>query len=411
MPIQELTSDITIFGGGAAGLWLLARLRQCGYRVLLFETESLGGGQTHKAQGIIHGGLKYALQGKLTKAALAIRDMPERWKKCWHGSGELDLSGVPILASTQHLLALRKLPQKLAGFLATKALASTVRLLAPYEYPRLLHRLQFDGGVYGLDELVIDVAKLVEVLASFSSDCIYKSEALTPAAVEFNPTGELKRILVRAEGAIVSVRAKYYIFASGLGNENLIQGIPQLNCPMQRRGLHMTLIQLPPQYKSEDYRLFSHWIGFGMQPRLTITTYQTPAGEWIWYVGGAVAETGVDRDTEQQVSYVRQEIFNLFPNLNLQQAKYATFRIERAEPVQKFGLKPDLSFMQAEKNIIIVWPIKLTLIPQLSDEVIKLMNQYLPLAYSYDLTHQWKEVMDNWPKPKLAPAIWSQYFE
>jgi len=47
---------------------------------LLFESSALGGGQTHKSQGIIHGGMKYALQGVLTKEASGMIDMPHLWK-------------------------------------------------------------------------------------------------------------------------------------------------------------------------------------------------------------------------------------------------------------------------------------------------------------------------------------------
>ena len=65
---QALSTDVLIVGGGIAGLWLHARLRQLGYASLLVENASLGGGQSVKSQGIIHGGAKYALHGALTGA-------------------------------------------------------------------------------------------------------------------------------------------------------------------------------------------------------------------------------------------------------------------------------------------------------------------------------------------------------
>ena len=63
------STDIVIFGGGIAGLWLLDRLRIQGYQVILLESSSLGGGQTYASQGIIHGGLKYALGGSIADSA------------------------------------------------------------------------------------------------------------------------------------------------------------------------------------------------------------------------------------------------------------------------------------------------------------------------------------------------------
>ena len=60
--------DIAILGGGIAGLWLLNLLVSRGYSVVLLEKEALGAGQTIASQGMIHGGVKYALQGLLTDA-------------------------------------------------------------------------------------------------------------------------------------------------------------------------------------------------------------------------------------------------------------------------------------------------------------------------------------------------------
>jgi len=93
-----LSTDVLIVGGGVAGLWLNARLRAKGYATLLVERESLGGGQSVKSQGIIHGGAKYALHGALSGASEAIADMPRRWREALDGSGELDLSGVRLLS-------------------------------------------------------------------------------------------------------------------------------------------------------------------------------------------------------------------------------------------------------------------------------------------------------------------------
>ena len=68
----QLHIDILIFGGGIAGLWTLARLRKEGYSCLLLESNSLGAGQTIASQGIIHGGIKYALTGQASAASKAL---------------------------------------------------------------------------------------------------------------------------------------------------------------------------------------------------------------------------------------------------------------------------------------------------------------------------------------------------
>jgi len=83
--------DIAIVGGGIAGLWTLARLIKSGYQAILLEADSLGSIQTGASQGIIHGGTKYALTGKLTHSSQSIQQMPQRWKYCLDGCGEVDL--------------------------------------------------------------------------------------------------------------------------------------------------------------------------------------------------------------------------------------------------------------------------------------------------------------------------------
>ncbi|NJK90693.1 MAG: FAD-dependent oxidoreductase [Blastochloris sp.] len=85
MDVKVVSCDVVILGGGVAGLWLLQRLRREGYSVALFENQCLGGEQTVASQGVIHGGLKYALNGVLNDASeqlLICRDVGAR---AWMG--------------------------------------------------------------------------------------------------------------------------------------------------------------------------------------------------------------------------------------------------------------------------------------------------------------------------------------
>src|SRR5207342_3444682 len=96
--------DLLIFGGGAAGLWCLDRFRRAGYLAILLESTALGSGQTIQAQGIIHGGGKYALRGVRDFAAVrAIKEMPEHWRQCLSGNRKPDLSGTQLIADRCHL--------------------------------------------------------------------------------------------------------------------------------------------------------------------------------------------------------------------------------------------------------------------------------------------------------------------
>jgi len=99
---NRMCVDVLILGGGIAGLWLLADLRAQGVNALL-ATDELGKGQTIASQGIIHGGTKYALTGKVTGATLAIGDMPRLWRAALQGEGTVDLSKVNVLTESQLL--------------------------------------------------------------------------------------------------------------------------------------------------------------------------------------------------------------------------------------------------------------------------------------------------------------------
>ena len=62
---SHISVDVLIIGGGAQGLWLLRNLNaesssNQGYRTLLLEKNTLGGGQTCHSHGFIHRGHYYS---------------------------------------------------------------------------------------------------------------------------------------------------------------------------------------------------------------------------------------------------------------------------------------------------------------------------------------------------------------
>ena len=75
------TCQVLITGAGIAGLWTLRRLLSAGYDAFLLEESAIGSGQTLGAQGILHGGVKYGLDG----SSRAIADMlrAPRFDQVW----------------------------------------------------------------------------------------------------------------------------------------------------------------------------------------------------------------------------------------------------------------------------------------------------------------------------------------
>ena len=160
-----ISTDVLIVGAGVAGLWLNARLRRQGFSTVLVESASLGGGQSVKSQGIIHGGAKYALHGALTGASEAIADMPRRWREALAGDGELDLSGVRLLSEAHYLWSPGTIAGNLTSFFASKAVRGRVDQVKGDQLPPALQDRAFKGKVYRLAELVVDVPSLLQRLA------------------------------------------------------------------------------------------------------------------------------------------------------------------------------------------------------------------------------------------------------
>lgn len=397
---NDVAADVVIFGGGVAGLWLLNRLQQAGLSAFLFESGSLGGGQTHKAQGIIHGGMKYALQGVMTKEADALAHMPQLWHKCLIGQGEIDLSQVPVLSAKHYLWAPTKLTSKLTGFLASTALASKVEPLLKENYPSVFQHPAFKGEVFSLDEIVIDVPALVRELVKMHQDAIFKIDPLTAKSLQFDDQGKLESATISLSGKSLTVRAQGFVFTAGTGNEVIIQALTEHPVAMQRRPLHMVLAKMP-----FDYPLYAHCLGFGSRPRVTITTHRTEEGYVIWYLGGLLAEEGVHRNSSAQIAAARKELQELFPWLDFAAAEFATFMVDRAEAKQGNGFKPDSCYTKAIENIIIAWPTKLALAPRLASDIMQqLQNMSITPAF-YDARE-----LRAWPIPPLARPVWEELF-
>lgn len=397
---KTAAADVVIFGGGIAGLWILNRLRQAGLSAILFESGALGGGQTHKAQGIIHGGLKYALQGVLTNDAKAMTDIPTFWRNCLKNHGEVNLSQVSVLSEHHYLWSPSKFSAKLTGLLASAALASKVSTLDKKDYPAVFCHPSFKGEVFALDEMVIDVPALVRELVKANQDAVFKIEPLCDEELKFNENGKLLSATVYLAGKSIEVSAQQFIFAAGTGNEIITKKLQHKNIAMQRRPLHMVLMKTP-----FDWPLYAHCLGFGARPRVTITTHYGQDGAPLWYIGGQIAEEGLARDSKAQIQATREELKSLFPWLDFSLAEFATFMIDRAEAKQANGLKPESSVIKTIQNMLIAWPTKLALAPKLAQDVMEQLEKDHITPELFDIRE-----LRAWPMPPLAAPIWEEMF-
>lgn len=363
--MQTIKTDILIFGGGIAGLWLLNRLRAAGYSVLLLEQDKLGGHETLNANGIIHGGLKFGLSAMLRDIE-GLEDMPALWRDCLAGKGDLDLSRVRVLSEHQYIWSERNLAARATTFFASRLVTGQVAAVEGAERPLPLQHESFAGTVYRLSDLVIDMPSLVQSLTSEHKRCIYKVSAQN-CHLETDDRHNTSAVFITAAGMEpIRIHPTTVVMAGGQGNAALLEDIGLREPAMERRRVHMVMLKrdgLPP--------LHAHCLGASRNPRITITTHPTRDGESIWYLGGELADEGALRDERLQIEKAQRELKELLPWVDLRGARYKSLRIDRILPAGDRGLlRPDNAYVQAIGNNILAWPCKLTLAPNLGRQVL-----------------------------------------
>ena len=334
---HTIETDITLFGGGIAGLYLLNLLQQLGYQCILLENNKLGYQQTLQAQGIIHGGLKYALTGALSSESDATAKMPDRWRKLLKGEGTVPLPHTQVISNAHYMWSSGKVGSGFTTFFASKMLRGRIKKLSASDYPPVFQAPSFKGHIYRLSDFVLDTSSLLEDLLAPCRDRVIATDSGFAPRFEKNGNGNITSATVRLkDGSSKKIKSQRFIFCAGEGNGPLIEQAKLDQPSMQIRPLHMLMIkhQLP-------YDLFAHCIGTGSKPRVTITTHRTEDGYRVWYMGGDIAESGIDRDSEAQIKAGKKELHNLFPWLDFSDAQWASFMINRAEQSQQALVKPN----------------------------------------------------------------------
>jgi glycerol-3-phosphate dehydrogenase len=354
--MPNYTTEIAIVGGGICGLWLLNLLRDHGYDANLFEKDQLGSVQTLASQGMIHGGVKYTLGGFTTPASESIANMPATWRACIDGSGPLDLSGLSVLSDDYYLFSDGALSSRITAFFASKSLRGRINQVAKSDYPEVFNHPEFKGHLYKLQDIVIDTGELIDLLRARQANHIFRGHAVLEE-------GEQNSLLIDAG---TRIQAEIIILAAGEGNGRLTE---DRDVSMQVRPLKQVLVRgdLPTMY--------AHAVSLkdAAKPRLTITTHPMPDGSKVWYLGGNLAENGVDMTDEELIDKTKSEISDLLPWVDMSKVSYATLPINRAEPSQDSGARPDNPYVKQTGQVITCWPTKLTLTPLLGQEVLDLL--------------------------------------
>lgn len=389
--MQKARADIAIFGGGIAGLWTLARLRQAGFAAVLFESNALGGVQTIASQGIIHGGAKYALTGNLTESARAIGAMPGVWRSCLQGAGEIDLSRVRVLSEHQYLWSTTGLVSRMAGFFAGKAMRSRMAQVEADDRPEPFSHPEFRGTLYRLEEQVLDMVSLTRELANQLADHCY---LLGSDQFQFEQTASGNH-LVNISELDLTIELDRLILAAGKGNAGLLQKLGRERPAMQLRPLHMAAA------KGDLPAMHAHCLGAGTTPRITVTSAPMADGRTAWYLGGQIAESGVDHSSEQLIAVAKQELSEVLPWIDLSGVEWSSLRIDRAEPKTAGGMRPESCFLHSDDGVLTAWPTKLAFAPRLAQEIFAELQSGGVVPQQGDGQH-----LNKLPRPGLALPPW-----
>lgn len=386
--------DSVIFGGGAAGLWLLDRLSRDGHHVVLLEANALGAGQTIASQGIIHGGLKYSLSGLLTRSAVSVREMPGLWRDALLGRTTPNLTRTRLRSDCCYLWQTDSFSSRVGMLGARIGLQVKSESIDPEERPAALAGAF--GSVARLPEQVICPASFIADLADQYHDRILKIDAQNGLEFKLGSPGEVESLrLTSPDGQQLELRPRQVIFTAGAGNARLREMVGLTADVMQRRPLHMVLARgaLP--------ELHGHCVD-GAKTRVTITSDIDYDGRTVYQIGGQIAEEGVKLEPVAQAERARAELSQVLPSLDLSHVEWSTYRIDRAEGATSNGSRPDSIQVLCAGNVTTGWPTKLVMAPILAQEIAsRASSPYISTAFD-------TSKLAEWPRPDVAALLWDE---
>lgn len=390
-----LRLDAVIFGGGAAGLWLLDRISRDGGHAVLLEANALGAGQTIAAQGIIHGGLKYTLQGLLTKSARHIRGMPSVWRDALLGRVAPNLTKTRLRSDSCFLWQTETLSSRAGMVGARIGLAVKPEVTEHKDRPAAL--TEVPGLVARLPEQVICPASFLADLFAQYRDRILKIDAANGLSFHTRSPGEVQAIHLSdaASNRALTLAPRQVIFTAGRGNSELRARVGLSAGVSQSRPLHMVLVRgnLP--------ELNGHCVD-GSATRVTITSDIDSQGHRVWQVGGQIAEEGVKWNAQTLTQRAHEELAAVLPGVSFNEAEWSTYAVDRAEGQTVDGKRPESVQVLCAGNVTTGWPTKLALAPVLALEI---ASRVQPAHHGriFDAA-----ALADWPRPEVAKLPWEE---
>ena len=363
--MKERNVDITIFGGGVAGLWTLNHLVNLGYSTILIEKDKLGKGQTISCQGIVHGGIKYALSSDVRPDSVAeVKDMPRRWQQ--HLSGERkdpDLTNVKVQSDYCHMWVSKG--RGFRGFV--ESAFSPIGLMAlntkPKDVTASSPQWFKDSArkIYRFDEPVINTSSLLEELARPHQDKIFYTNSYSFS----NKDDNIESVILEdnISGEKVKIYTSIFILTAGIGNQGIIDAMGLSGIIMQERPLRQVVVtgdNLP--------ELYGHCIDGG-SPTASVTTHENrDTGKRVWVIGGKIAEDGFKIGQEALAENAKRQLAPLLRGVDLSNTEWSTYDAIRAEAPNE-GKRPGSIDLIKKENVYVCYPTKMALAPILAEEI------------------------------------------
>ena len=383
--------DALVIGGGIAGLWILSALRRAGRSAVLAEAADLGNGQSTCAQGIIHGGLKYALGGEVGQDARGVSEMPGIWTSEIQSADDPLLAGATILSPSAWLWRTDSLKSRIGMLGARMALKTPADAVPKERRPRLL--MDTAGSVLEVMEPILEVRSVLKALADRNAGFVVKVDG--PEGVEMTSRGgRIDQAILKNAGHEIRLAPEHVILAAGSGNESLRTRLGLDPTRMQRRPLHMAMVRGPlPEFHG-------HCVD-GNRTRVTITsTARNAEGHATWQLGGDLAEKGVEQSPEELICTAARELRSILPALDQTGLQWSTYRVDRAEMAHGGRRFQDAAIIEdGDGHTLSCWPTKLALAPRLADLVI---NRVASIHPATGLGN----ALQDLPAPETAPYPW-----
>lgn len=383
--------DAVIFGGGAAALWLLDRLSRDGHHVVLLEARSLGIGQTIRSQAILRTG-PFSTSGDLAnRVLLAPRELPSLWRDALLGRVAPNLTRTRLRTDCcyqWHIdpAGLRVHPLRLH---------INAETLPPEERPAALADVA--GPVVRLPEQVLCPASFIADLAAQYHDRLLRIDAERGLRFQLNSPGEVDAIQLTSpsDHQRLELRPRQVIFAADADNARLRRAVGLSEPRPSQHPLHRVLARghLP--------LLNGHCVEAG-RAIMTVISDIDFDGRTVWQIGGRFAEDGLKHESCPQAERVRQELTRILPGLDLTQAEWSTYDIDRSERDADTGSRRDAVSVFCAGNVTTAGPTQFIFAPLVAEEIAgRASSPYITAPFD-------PTPLANWPRPGIAPLPWNE---